>query len=373
MAPTVTIDQMRDKLIPLEDLRQRLGKTEPLSYKEFSAGSPIGFDLAPDWNHGIDLVASTDPIKASVRFGVEDAPRVTLTKEALLEFTSACGLSKAYVQRAPAHLITPQLEWWYSGGFGQRDFKALQVGSDEDARVVALTKATIQPFSNVSLLDKAVEAIYAEYGEDTEILSDYKFQHSLRQTAFRLIVPGHQRVIEGPGTSADDTWSAGVQVRNSLIGLTQTQIDGYLFRWWCTNGAIDVKASAGAWNRKAGGQGDDVYEWAREAVDGILGGLEHSFQAVEDLTQVPLDEDAAVVLRDLFEEYKIPLAARSRITDNMVTASGELTMYSMMQAVTEAANQVDLDPNHVEHLMRIGGDLPHSVHERCEACHRLTV
>jgi len=104
-----------------------------------------------------------------------------------------------------------------------------------------------------------------------------------------------------------------------------------------------------------------------------LGGLEHSFQAVEDLTQVPLDEDAAVVLRDLFEEYKIPLAARSRITDNMVTASGELTMYSMMQAVTEAANQVDLDPNHAEHLMRIGGDLPHSVHERCEACHRLTV
>lgn len=371
--PAVTIDQMRDKLITLDEVRTRLGKTEPLAYVSFSAGDPVSFDLAPEWNHGIDLVNSTDAVNARVRFGKDDAQWIPMTKEALLEFTSACGLSKAYVQRAPAHLITPQLQWWFGGGFGQRDFKALQVGSGTDAQVTALTKATIQPFSNLALVDKAVAAIYAEYGDGVEILSDYKFQHSLRQTAVRLIVPGHQRVISGPGTSVDDTWSAGVQIRNSLIGLTQTQIDGYLFRWWCTNGAIDVKASAGAWNRKAGGQGDDVYEWAREAVDSILGGLEHSFDAVEDLTRVPLDEDAAIVLRDLFEQYRIPLAARSRITDNMVTAGGELSMYSMMQAVTEAANQADLEPGHVEHLMRIGGDLPHTAHERCEACHRLTV
>lgn len=369
---TVTIDQMRDKLITVDELRAELATTEPVTYRGFESGDPVGFNLAVDWNHGIDLVADTEQVKAQVRFD-NDSPWLSLTKEALLEFTSACGLSKSYVQRAPSHLITPQLEYWFRGGFGQREFRALQVGTGEQAKVTALTKSTITPFSNVTLLDKAQEAICRTYGDNAEILSDYKRTHNLRQTTFRLIVPGYQRVISGPGTATDDMWSAGVQIRNSLIGLTQTQIDGYLFRWWCTNGAIDTKASSGTWNRKSGGQGEDVYEWAREAVDGILGGLEHSFEAVEALTQVPLDDDAAVVLRDLFETYKVPLSTRSRIIDNMVNAQGELSMYSMMQAVTEAANASDLEPNHVEHLMRVGGDLPHVAHERCEACHRLTV
>jgi hypothetical protein len=368
----VTIDQMRDKLLTIDELRTELASTEPVSYQSFAAGDPLAFDLAPEWNHGIELVKDTDSVNARVRFA-NDGPWLTLTKEALLEFTSAVGLSKSYVQRAPAHLITPQLDWWFHGGFGQRDFKALQVGAGDEARVTALTKATIQPFSNLTLLDKAQEAICQQYGDDAEIFADYKRQHNLRQTSFRLIVPGYQRVMTGPGTTTDDTWSAGVQIRNSLIGLTQTQIDGYLFRWWCTNGAIDTKASSGTWNRKSGGQGDDVYEWAREAVDSILGGLEHSFDAVEALTQVPLDEDAAIVLRDLFETYHVPLATRSRIIDNMVNAQGEISMYSMMQAVTEAANLSDLEPNHAEHLMRVGGDLPHVAHERCESCRRLTV
>jgi hypothetical protein len=86
----------------------------------------------------------------------------------------------------------------------------------------------INPFSNLRLLERALEGIEAHYGAG-EVLVDSKFAHSLRRTDIRLIVPENRRAMHRTGTD-DDTWSAGIQLKNSLIGDVQTSIDGYLFR-----------------------------------------------------------------------------------------------------------------------------------------------
>jgi len=240
---------------------------------------------------------------------------------------------------------------------------------------LAFTKAKITPFSNIALLDRAVDSIGNKYGKNAEIYADYKFHHDLRRTAIRLIVPEYTKVITSARHTAEkpDEWSTGIQIRNSIIGETMLEMQGYLFAWWCTNGAISTHSETGsyAFNRRTQAQ-DDVYAWARNSVDEILGGLEHEFESVQQLTEVQLGEDINDVLADLFQQYKIAPEAREGIIERLI-ASDDLTMYGMMNAVTAAANSDSLSDTIRTSLMEVGGDLPRSTAARCAACHRLGV
>ena len=40
-------------------------------------------------------------------------------------------------------------------------------------------------------------------------------------------------------------------------------------------------------------------------------------------------------------------------------------MYGVMQAITQAANRPEINPGHMQELMRVGGDIAHTSHARC--------
>lgn len=362
MAATVSIDEMRDQLVDLDTVREVLASTEPFSQipipKEEDGQRPAVFTLHPNWAEGLDHKEGIEPVDATVALGDDE---YRLTKDALLEASSAIGITQAYISRTPSELIVPHLNYWYE--HNQKDLKLFV----QDSLGVAFTRQGIVPFSNLRLLDELLAGIEAAYGEG-EVLVDYKFHHDLRRTAVRLIVPDQRRTIR-----PDDAWSAGIQFQNSLTGHAQTptSVSGYLFRWVCTNGAINTFGDSGKWNRRTQGQEDaNVYEWARASVDDILGGMEHEFEAIEDLANSPLERDLNEVLADVFETYDVPKGLRSDIIEEAVN-TGDLTMYGVQQAVTRAANRVGIEDLHRERLMRIGGDLPHRVGSRCESCNRL--
>jgi hypothetical protein len=365
---TIHAEDMLDKLLPLDKVREALASTEPIAPVGFGIGEDVRFRLEGDWNHDMDQKDGTSPVNAFVTIGRGPAGiEYQLTKDSVLEATSLCGIPKGYAQRTPGTLIEPQLDYWFQGGLGDKSFKLLSVGDNVGA---AFTRATIQPFSNLRLLDETLSAIEGKYGTG-EVYADYKFTHSLRKTHLRLIVPEQMRTIQDTGRDGDN-WSVGIQLKNSLIGEEQTSLEGYLFAWWCTNGAIDTAATSGTWSRRGGGQGDDVYEWARASVDEVLGGLEHSLDKVQDMVNQPVEGEATDVLRDIFSRYRVPAAQRQAIIENMVEATS-LNMYSIMQAITAAANSSGVEASAVEQLMRVGGELPHTAHDRCESCHRIQV
>ena len=124
-----------------------------------------------------------------------------------------------------------------------------------------------------------LEGIQAKYGEG-EVLADYKFTTTWSAPTCGSSSPARSGSSPVPG-SRTITWSAGIQLRNSLAGTEQTALDGYLFRWWCTNGCTDTIAEVSALNRRQSPSPEEAYEWAREAVNEILGGLEGSFDAVQ--------------------------------------------------------------------------------------------
>lgn len=366
---SITVENMKERLFPLDTVREALAQTEPLATHEFTIGDEVRFEVDPGWEVGMDLRDGTDLVNASISLGKGPGVQTwQLTKDALLEASSTCGLTKTYAARCPAELLTPQLNYWFREGLSHkpiRDYQLL-VAAGQGA---AITRASIVPFSNLRLVDKTLEAIEDRYGKG-EILCDYKYTHSLRKTHLRLIVPGHVRTINGTGTN-DDIWSLGVQIKNSLIGEERTSIDGYLFRWVCTNGAIDTQATSGVWSRRGGSGEAEVYEWARQAVDEVLGGLESALDKVQAMVDIPVEGHANEILRDVFTHYATPLPERARVIERMVDSGGQLTMYSVMAAITEVANDPNMEPSHIESLLRMGGDLPHAATSRCEACQRL--
>lgn len=360
---------MRPKLLPLSSVRETLAATEPLDTHPFSVGDRITFEVDRGWNHGIDAKVGTEPVAARIIFGgYNNRTEYPLTKDALLEATSLCGMGKGYAARCPGELLEPHLNYWFRTGLGERqravrDYQLLTSAGTG----AAVTRGSIRPFSNLRLLDEALDGIVRTYGAG-EVLVDYKFHHTLRRTHLRLIVPGHVRAMRDTGVD-DDTWSVGIALKNSLTGDERTSIEGYLFRWYCTNGAIDTRSSTGAWTRRGNSTEDDVYEWARATVDEVLGGLEPALDSVQALTGIPVEGEANEVLRDVFSHYRVPLPDRARIIENMVEQGGALTMYSVMAAITEVANRPDIDPAHVDNLLRLGGDLAHD--DRCGSCRRI--
>jgi hypothetical protein len=361
MTTTIPIEEMMDKLLTVEQLYAELETTEPLSEVEFETGDQVGFVLGEDSLRA--PVGDTEQVDAVVSINGTEYP---MSKEALLEATSKCGIPKGYAQRTPADLIELHLNYWFREGLcvGGRNgkpkqHKALAAGGDQ--LIVGFTGGQIRPFSNLQLLDTAVTGARQHYGAALEDLRvDYKRTHSLRLTEFRLIVPDYTRSIVSGRDSASrsDQWSAGLQVRNSLTGEDSTVLDGYLFAWWCTNGCTNTYASSGRWSRRGGGGNDanEVYDWAAQSVEQIFIDLESSFDEVQSLTEVPIRGDVVNALSSIYERYGIPAVLRDRITEAMVESS-DLTMYGIMNAITSVAND-GVSARQATTLMEAAGELP---------------
>lgn len=353
---TVTLDQMKDKLLSVEQVTQELQKTEPLSTDYLSSESKVKFRLDPDWAHGLDALKGTDPVGVAMTInGVERQ----MTKEAALQAGANFGLPAPYMsKKVPAHYIEGLLNYHYSGGMGDTEYNILAVGDT----ISAFTRPTLVPFSNLNLLEKTVEGIQQRHGADTPIYADYKFHNSLFQTDVRLVIPAQERIMQDTNmsdvpTGGEDVWMAGVHLSNSLVGKKQTSLEAYMFRWWCTNGATTFLEGVGNWSRRSNGQNDDIYEWARESVDEILGGLEYRFDQVQALAHLNVAGNTADVLREIFAQYEVPVSQRDSIMARLLE-SETLTMYSIMNAITQVANEADMEDRRRDRLMRIGGALP---------------
>lgn len=355
----VSIDDMRGQLISLDTARERLAQTEPLTGITFACGSGAKIRLGTGWHDG----ELTNPADAWLRVS-ENGEEYQLTRQAVMQLGSEAHYPRKGQEWLSAALLEDIINYGLSAGWGNKEYKLLV----QESTALAFTRHTITPFSNLALLDSITTAIRKSYGNDAELLVDYKFHHDLETTALRVIVPGHDRIITNDRVP-DDTWSTGIQLDNSLIGLRQTKLGGYLFRHWCTNGMYDVKNASGGFSRRGDHTPEEAYAWAEQQVEDILGGLEHTLDNVQTLTSIPVEGEVVPVLRDLFEQHSIPKAERERVIDTMADLGGELTLYDVQSAITQAANLDGLHPRSVNYLLTAGGHLAHASSDRCNEDH----
>lgn len=367
-ANAVDIEEMRSRLLTLDDVRERLSSTEPLADRVFEAPQ-AQIRLEDGWAAGEET--SLAPAWLRISNGPDGpATEYQLTTQAALEVGAFCAVPRGLQKDAPVDLVQTWCNRILTENLARYKEVKLLVRPGQDIGT-ALTNHTIQPFSNLQFLDIMLEGIQQQYGEG-EVLADYKFTHNLERTNLRLIVPGQQRVISGTRV-ADDTWSAGIQFRNSLAGIEQTEIMGYLFRWWCTNGCTDTLAQVPALSRRQTSDPADAYEWARESVDHILGGLEGSFDAVQATTELQVEPDqVAATIRDLFAEHSVPARHRERIISELAEVGEDMTVYDVLGAVTVVANADGVSADATEQLLSLGGHIAHAAStDRCGECRRI--
>lgn len=354
----VAFDQMRGKLLTLDQVEERIASTEPLGQKYVSSESRVHFSFDPTWAIGIEDLADTAPVDASISI---DGEEHRLTKEAALQVGAEFGYPGKLAMKTPSDLLERNLNYWWNGGMGDKEFNVLSTGQDQV--VAALTRPTINPFSNRLLLEETIRGIQERYGQDTPIYADYKFNHSLVRTDIRLIVPEAVRTISGGGmddvpAGEVDEWAGGIHLTNSLMGKSQTKLETYLFRWWCTNGATTQLEGVGNVFSRRGEHGQmDVYEWARAAVDDVLGGLEDQFDMIQALTSLRIEGNAAEVVGEIFDTFRVPVSQRRFVTSRLETPEA-LTMYTVMAAIAESANEPGLSEDRIDKLLRIGGAIP---------------
>jgi hypothetical protein len=157
----------------------------------------------------------------------------------------------------------------------------------------------------------------------------------------------------------NDEWSGGVHLSNSLIGSSQTGVEPYLFRWVCTNGATSQYGLGGKWNRRSQGQNEeDVLAWAAREVDSIFEAIPAKWAELQKLTQVNIEGNAEDIMREVFRTYGVPYTQQNEIIADLAENAHELSMYELMQSITQLANNPVLKPERADALMRIGGSIP---------------
>ena len=246
----------------------------------------------------------------------------------------------------------------------------------KDGVGVAFVKDSLSTFPNIPVVERVLSRARAKYDTD-EFYFDYKLAHSLERTALRIIIPAHRRTIHSARHDAgkEDEWSLGLQITNSLMGDPETRLNvsGYLFSWWCTNGAISTHATSGNYNRRIQGQDlGEVIDWVAGSTDAILNSLEPELDGIEALTRLSLEGELTETVNDVFKQLRVPVPARKGVVDALVE-SDDFTAYGLMMAVTQAANDPTITDTVREGTMRVGGVIPHTITDRCDACHRVNL
>lgn len=320
------------------------------------------FVLTEDWHVRLDEKADTAPVQAWVV--VEDAngqqAELQMSKASLIEAASEIGLTKTYIAKTPARLITPHLDYWFHSP--DRRLSAMMVGGV----VQGFPKQTYASIDNVALFERAVRKIAAHYNiDENEVLVDHGKSRVALQSAFAtFVVPDATRDMR-----QDDPWSGGVAVRNSPTGKHGTDVRSYLFRWWCTNGATTEGKKTATFNRR---ERDDAIDWIGRAVDEALGHLEGEFDRVEAMTREPIEGEVRTAIANLAQRYKLSDPVIRAIEAQMMETP-DVTMYGLMNAVTAAAHTTRGLPTSVrERMMDVGGDFVYGA-GRCESCHSIVV
>lgn len=372
------------EMLTVAQAREQLAATDQLGFTTFWTGElPVTAEYGKGWFEGM----STMPAPAWLTLA---KGTYQLTHQAAKQLGSTARANQKYQEFLPPEMLSRQVTWALQEGLHKKNGDGYELklllsdkpgrNQDDTADVplaVAQTRATVEPFSNVRLLDVIMLAVRARLGNEAaaSALVDYKLFHDLEHTSFRIVVPLAQQVITGTGAE-DDAWCYGIEVYNSLIGLKQTVISGYLFRLATTAGLSDQEHSAGGFSRR-GSTPEAVYAWAAEAAEDILGGMESAFSGLRALPAHVVDGEYASVMEQYFTASAVSKDLQLRIvTDLEECPAEELTMYDLAATTAEAANLDDSTWRDVRTVHDLAGFIVHQGGGMCDGsfargCRRL--
>lgn len=369
-------------LITLREAREQFAQTEPLAAASFAtladSDRKAPYTIYDDkWRYRTEDAPVTEPVPVWLVVP-ELGKTFQLTFQAAQQLGSTCRIPQDLQVSIPSDHVQNLVNWFLADprGLGERLLKLLispQQGQDDSGKpcplAVAQTRATVQPFSNLTLLDEIQKVISAKYGSAaaTRAVAHFTMHHDLEHTDCCVVVPDASRGIAG------EQWAPGLMFTNSCIGLKQTTATGALVRMDSSGVVLDGAHSAGGFKR-LNSTPDEAYEWMGEAASDCLRALDEiGFGNVKDLADMPIGEHAGTFVESLCNEFRVPKAQLERITAVLEEWTGPLTMYELVGIISRLANMEGLNWRAVSQLQVMSGHVVHSEGARCTAgkpCYR---
>jgi hypothetical protein len=326
------------KLLDREQVTRILAPTENLNFTTIKPGAGTKILFRGDKDHPIMEIAG-QPHEMDV--------------DALETIAGCIGLQKGYTKKCPMNILVPALDYWYNDGLT----KPIRVVTSDGVVLKTTTdRVKSHPVSNERLLTAAENAIGKE-----NIAGYHKVSSSLDFTTMSLVTNKSFQPVD------KDTLFGGIQIRNSILGKETVEVSPYVFRQWCTNGAI-TSESLGRFTRKRRDD-DGIGDWMSEIIEGASGSLDHEFERIRQLTQVSVKGHLAEVLNGIRHDHGIPKKVMEDIQDE-ATAANAQTMYDVWNAITRVATHSDsLTAMSATRLQGIAGHVAKQ-NEVCPNCFR---
>lgn len=313
-----------------------------------------------------------------------------LTRQAAQQLGSTCKVNKRFQEFIPPAKLSDLVTWALREGLHKRngdglELKLLLAGEGEpgpflaspvnaDCKVplaVAQTRATVQPFSNVTLLDTVTLAIRAKFGHALAdgACVDFKLFDDLEHTSFRVIVPGVQQEVDG------EAWCYGIEVSNSAIGAKQLVVAGYVFSLEALAGVTDLEHQAGGFKRR-GSTPEAAYAWAGEASRLVLDGAATAFEGLRVLAASDVDAEYGAVLGQYWHESPISADLKLAVTAALEGDPDPVSVLTLVRTVSVEANPSTRSWRDVRALHDLAGHMLHQGGGMCRGqlengCRRL--
>ena len=327
---------------------------------------PVHFSTPQQWATSIQNLEDDEDTEAVLHVAGTD---YIMTKRALELLGLKYHVTRKYMSIVPASLLEPHMDYWLSDRVD--DFRLMLNGD----RVVGLSKSPKVPlFSSSTILEVASSQLAEALKMAPEDLYvDYKLDHSLDSTSFRVVSPTILKTIavQRDGQTVEDVWSPGITVNHSQSGMYSTTFEAYLFNWGETNGVLATHAAAGKFDRRShGDEFSELDDWAGVIANDIVADLPLQLEDVENLVSVDLKGEMADAANAVFRRFKVPTAAQGAILDELVSVD-DWSAYGLLNAISSAANPSDTDEAIRNKLFRAAGDMAAAYAERCDTCHRI--
>lgn len=325
------------KLLSRDEVTSILAPTEGLSFT----------DLKPGDNMEIRFHGSKDePI---IDLGGNE---LRIAPQALVDVTHCIGLPAKYTSRCPADLLFNHLNYFFGEGMSNPARAIIR-----DGLLVSMTKDRVrtQVVSNERLLRLAENKL----GQD-HIVGYHQTHSDLNISTISVVTDQNFEPVK------EDTLFGGIKIQNSILGKEVIEIAPYIFRQWCSNGAI-TSQNLGKYTRK---KHDDLDNWFSEIIEGASSEIEKEFERIRHLTGISVKGHVSETIHGIANDRNLSQKITEEVLNEAISEKAE-TMYDIYNAFTKiASHNKDLTPLAANKLQWTAGVIAKD-HELCGQCHRI--
>jgi len=282
-----------------------------------------------------------------------------LSNEGGRQLMNLCGIPITYVKKCPNNLLCQNLNYWFSGGLPNK--KVRFITNEEDDTILGITDNKASIIQNERLLEIGERIL----GPDN-IRGFHRVHISLDFSSFAFI--GTKSITP----KEDDILYGGIAVQNSLLNLNPLEISAYVFRQWCSNGAISCDSIA-RWSRNQ--EVSEFNSWAERTFHLAWESIDEEFHRIETLVNTKVNGNAHQLLLSIARKHDLPSRIYTKLQEQLLDAERRNekieTMFDLYNLITEYASHTNsLSFRSATDLQKIGGRLAKDVH-LCPACHQI--